>query len=111
MSPGLPGLAISYLLYAILGIAKLFTSGHSKTLPVRVYISSTIAMLGLISMAVLAWWNKVDIPLAFILTQPLLLLCVLGVLALVRQHLKRHDAAASTKPFTDQPDLHSTDTF
>ena len=108
MSPGLPGLAISYLLYAVLGLAKFFNASGTTVLPTRVFVSSAIALSGLLAMVSLAWWSKVDIPLAFILTQPLLLLTVLGILALVRKYIKRSDAQ-SAMAYTDRSRIRRRD--
>jgi len=101
MSPGLPGLAISYLLYAALGLASYFRVGDHKNLPNRVFVSSAIALSGLILMAGLAWWKQLGVPLVFVLTQPVLLATVLLVLALIRRHLKRRDTATPPAPLNN----------
>jgi len=104
MSPGLPGLAISYLLYAALGVASFVRLDGHKKLPNRVLVSSVIALSGLFIMAGLAWWKQLGVPLIFLLTQPFLLMSVLLILALVRRRLKRRDGTIPPMGFNGSLD-------
>ena len=95
MSPGLPGLAISYLLYAILGLRKADGPGRPGLQLSRVQASSLLALSGLVAMAALAWWKRADAAILVFTTQPILLAGVICALAFVRRRRRPKERAAA----------------